>query len=456
MQIRIPHRFKIRDYQLPVASTFDQGLIKRFIDVWHRRAGKDTLWLNLTIKGMLKRVGCYYHVFPTYRQGKKILWEGINAEGMKFMDHFPPELIDGTNNTDLQIQLKNGSLWQIIGSDTCDGDAIVGTNPAGLVFSEYSIQNPTVWDKVRPILVENGGWAAFCYTPRGHNHGYELYQTALKNPALWHASMLTIDQTLRGLNEPRLPGLPVVTREQYLQEIADGMEEDMALQEFYCSFEGSKQGSYYGEWLAKIKQAGQITKVPWDPRLPVFTFWDLGVDDQTTIWFMQHLRDAEYRFIDCYSKNGKGLDHYVKVVNERPYVYDTHYLPHDIDVREIGAPGARSRLETMVSLGIPKKSLHAGECLPVLDGIGAVRTLLPLCWFDEVKCKDGISALQNYMKEWDDRRKKFKDSPEHDWSSHYADAFREFAVNFKSKVAVKPRTPSRRERPTSRGGWMGG
>ena len=164
MKIDIPFNFTPREYQKPLINAMATG-IKRAVCVWHRRAGKDKTAINYTIKEMLKRVGIYYYFLPTYQQGKKVIWDGIDGSGFKTMDHFPKEIIKKKNEAEMKIELKNGSLFQMVGTDNYD--AIRGTNPVGCVFSEYSFQDPQVWDLIRPILRENGGWAIFVYCVTG-------------------------------------------------------------------------------------------------------------------------------------------------------------------------------------------------------------------------------------------------------------------------------------------------
>jgi len=175
------HHYFPRSYQIDSLAALDRG-IKRVVCVWHRRAGKDKTFLNFTIKKMQERVGVYYHLFPTYGQGKRTIWDGIGADGKPFLSHFPEQLVKNKNETEMQIQTTNGSIWQVIGTDR-NLDNLVGPNPVGCVFSEYSIQDPRAWTLLRPILRENGGWAIFIYTPRGENHGWDLYQIAQQNPA---------------------------------------------------------------------------------------------------------------------------------------------------------------------------------------------------------------------------------------------------------------------------------
>ena len=221
MEIKLPHEYTPREYQLPLWEAFDSGY-NRLLQLWHRRSGKDKTDLNLVAREMQENIGTYYYFFPTYSQGKKALWEGIGRDGFKYIDHFPKELLDGKpNESEMKIRYKSGSLFQIIGTD--DVDKIMGTNPRGCVFSEYSLQHPKAWEYIRPILRENKGWAMFNYTPRGKNHGYDLYQMAKNNPK-WFVSKLTINDT------------DVLTEEDMQEERDAGMSEEMIQQEFYCSF----------------------------------------------------------------------------------------------------------------------------------------------------------------------------------------------------------------------------
>jgi hypothetical protein len=205
----------------------------------------------------------------------------------------------------------------------------------------------------------------------------------------------------------------------------DGMSEEMIQQEYYCSFEAPIVGAYYGQLMAVAEKEKRITNVPWEVKLPVNTVWDIGVGDSCAIWFYQQIND-EIRVIDYYENSGEGLPHYAKHLAAKPYVYGKHWAPHDIAVREFTT--GRSRLETARSLGIkflviPKQSIE--------DGIEAVRGIIPRCWFDETKCENGIEALKQYHKDWDDINKVFKESPAHDWSSHGSDAFRYLALSLK-------------------------
>lgn len=423
LNVRLPHDWRPRSYQLKLWDYLEKGG-KRAVAVWHRRAGKDSLSVNWTAVAASRRVGVYWHMLPTQAQARKVIWDGIDKFGRRIVDQaFPSSLIKKTNDQDMKIELINGSIWQCVGSDNFN--SLVGANPIGIVFSEYSIANPAAWDFFRPILAENGGWTLFIYTPRGRNHGARLFDAA-KNSDGWFVQKLGADQTE---TISRMFGeVPPVTKETIDAERSSGMDDDMIEQEFYCSFDAAVKGAYYGKILNGLENEGRIGDVPFDPSKPVYTAWDLGVDDATAIWFFQN-NGPECRIIDYYEASGVGLDHYVKVLKDKPYTYtNKNIFPHDIRVTELST--GKTRLESLASLGVRGKVLKR---LSVEDGISAVRLLLPLCRFDAKKCQSGLEALRQYQKVWDERRGVFQQRPLHDWTSHAADAFRYLALGRKEE-----------------------
>ncbi len=431
--IRIPHNYLPRGYQLPFWLAMSEGK-KRAVKCWHRRSGKDKTDLNFIISHMFPenggRKGTFFHLFPTYSQGKKVMWDGVDSAGFRVMDHFPgfssrqpSGIVARKNETELRVELTNGSAYQIIGTDNID--SIRGTNPVGCVFSEYSLQDPLAWDVLSPILLQNGGWALFNFTPRGHNHAEGLYRMAQQDPD-WYCSKFTVDDTKDD------QGKPVITREQIESErrrlIAQGKSENDAetflQQEYYCSFEGYLEGSYYSEQLRAARAAGRITRVPWRTNEPVFTFWDIGVGDSTAIWFGQRYKHLML-FIDYYENHGQQVGHYAKILHEKPYTYYRHFWPHDGKNRDFSGAEGEDRRATGQRLGIrPIDIVPRGD---VDDGIDSARRLFSQCWFDAGKCAKGLDALASYHKEWDEDRKEFRQKPFHDWASHGADAFRTMA-----------------------------
>lgn len=429
--ITLPYKFTPREYQLPVLEALDSGY-KRAVWVAHRRSGKDKTLINWIAKAMYERVGTYYYIFPTYKQAKKVIWYGMDRSGFKFTDHFPKELRKRTDNQEMLIELKNGSIFQLIGSDHID--SLMGSNPVCSVFSEWSLQNPSAWDYLRPILAENGGTAVFIYTPRGKNHGWTTLQTARMYPDVWFSLVSTVENT-----QAIPPAVLDQERKEILRKDPSGA---LYEQEYMCSFEVPIQGSYYALQLLEADREKRITSVPYDRNTFVHTAWDLGMDDSMTIWFYQTV-GKEIRFIDYLEGSGEGINYYIQELFKKNYIYGDHFAPFDINVQEMGT--GKTRYEVAKSLGIDFKVVKK---MGIDDGIQAVRNILNRCWFDRVKCEKGIDCLMSYHKEWDEANQMFKSHPDHDWSSHGADAFRYFAVSFQDIIS-KGQQSSVARRPTT-------
>ena len=303
MEISVPHDWRPRAYQKALWNYLEKGG-KRAVAVWHRRAGKDLVSINWCAAQALKRKGLYWHLLPTYNQGRKIVWDGMTKEGRSFIEHFPKDLWAAVNNTDMRLELKNGSIYQVVGTDNVD--RLVGSNPLGVVFSEYSLQDPRAWNLVRPIMAENGGWALFIYTARGRNHGYDMFNMASRNER-WFSQRLSVEDT------------KAVPMEAIEDGRSAGMPEELIQQEFYCSFDAPLVGSYYGSLMSKALAEERIKAVPYEPRLEVHTAWDLGMGDSTAIIFFQQ-HGNEYRIIDYYENQGEGIPHYVKILREKDII----------------------------------------------------------------------------------------------------------------------------------------
>lgn len=407
--VRLPFHYHGRPYQLPFWEAAKAGF-RRFVLVWHRRAGKEKTCWNYLIMQACRKVGIYYYFFPHFSQGRKILWDGVDKDGFRLLHHIPLDLIDGSPNvTEMKIRLKNGSLIQIIGTNNID--SIVGTNPIGCVFTEYSLQDPKAWSFIRPILVENGGWAVFNGTPRGANHFKDIYEMAKGNPE-WFSQLLTVRDT------------KIISEEDVQAERDSGMSEDFIQQEFYCSFTLGVEGSYYARYMEAARNEGRTSNVPWDRQSRVYTAWDIGFGDSTAIVFYQ-IAGQEIHIIDYYENHGEGLPHYAGILKEKGYIYADHFAPHDIESHSFSS--GLSAKEVGASLGIRFITLPTLK-LRLEDGIEALRGLFPRLWIDQTRCKQLIKCLENYRKEFDTRLETYKDRPLHDKYSHGADAARYMAI----------------------------
>lgn len=381
------------------------------IGVCHRRAGKTVSHINELVMGALKCDRAnprFAYVAPQLNQAKDIAWT--------YLKEYTAFLQPKINESELWVELPGCKRIRIYGAD--NPDRLRGIYLDGVVLDEFGDMDPTIWTQViRPALSDRKGWACFIGTPKGKNTFYKLWQQAEGDPE-WTRLMLKASET-RLLDD---------------KELADAkkmMSADEYAQEYECSFEAAVRGAYYAHEVNEAERSDRITSVPYDPRLMVHTAWDLGVADSTCIWFFQVL-GRETRVIDVLKGEGVGLDWYARQLQERNYLYGKHYLPHDVEVRELGT--GKSRKEVLGQLGIT-----ATVCpnIPVADGIQAVRMLLPTCWFDKSKCAEGIEALRMYRRDYDEKRQEFRTAPLHDWTSHYADAFRYFAVGHREVSAAR-------------------
>ncbi|HHR6448307.1 TPA: terminase, partial [Providencia alcalifaciens] len=197
------------------------------------------------------------------------------------------------------------------------------------------------------------------------------------------------------------------------------------------AFQQSVEGAYYAKQFRFLYENKRIGTLPDNSHLPVHTYWDIGVGDSTSIWFIREVGE-EFHVIDHYSNSGEGLRHYMKVLKDKGYTYASHNGPHDIDNREFGSD-AKSRRELAregyeIDGQVYSIRFDVVPKLSIDEGIEAVREILPRCVFDEHKCGEGIAHLEAYRKEWNDKLGCWKDKPLHDYTSHDADGFRYFAV----------------------------
>lgn len=416
-------KFIARDYQRPLIEAFNSKKFTRYVVIWPRRSGKDVCAFNLLFRAALKKVAVYYYIFPTYSQAKKVVWDSITNTGEKFLDYIPKELITSTNGTEMKINLVNGSLIQLIGSDNID--SLMGTNPQGCIFSEYALQSPIAYQFLRPILLGNGGWAMFVSTPRGKNHLWELYNIAHDNDN-WFCSKLTVDDTQH------------ISVHEIHKEVAEGLiSEPLARQEYWTDFSMGVEGAYYANYIDRMRVKGQIGVVPHEVGFKVNTSFDLGYDDSTAIIFYQIVGQT-IRIIDCYENSKVGLEHYVNILRQyerdKGYLYGKHFAPFDIAVHELGT--GMSRLEKCRQLGLKfEVKVESGKMksavpnVSIEDGIESVRSALSKIWIDEINCKPLIKAIENYRQEYDIKRKVYVPRPLHDNNSHFADALRYLCIS---------------------------
>lgn len=418
MKVELPNLWTPRAYQEPLWK-YMHGGGKRAIAIWPRRHGKDDAALHFTACAAHERVGVYWHLLPQQNQARKAIWDAVNPHTgrRRIDDAFPKELRETTREQDMLIRFKTGSTWQVIGSDNYD--ALVGTPPIGVVFSEWALSNPQAWSLIRPILLENGGWAVFITTPRGRNHAHRMFQMAEKSED-WFAERLTSGST--GVFTPEALATELA---ELIDERGEGDGQAIFDQEYMTSWSAALPGAYYAPLIDKAEADGRVGFVPYNPQKQVHTAWDLGRNDATVIWFVQ-TNGTGWDVIDYHANTSVGIDHYVKLVKDKDYNYGEHLLPHDAENEElISTTGSIE--DTVKSMG-----LRGVRVVPrtksVANDINEVRQIIPICRFDKEKCEKGLDALRSYRRIWDEKLKAYRDTPLHDWASDPADAFRTFAI----------------------------
>lgn len=445
MRVRLPNGWEPRPYQRKLWSYLEEGGLRADVAA-HRRWGKDDVALHWAAVAAHQRVGTYWHMLPEAAQGKKAIWEAVNPHtGKRRIDEaFPRVLRDSVRNDEMFIRFRNGSTWQVVGSDNYN--SLVGSPPLGVVFSEWALSRPEAWTYIRPILAENGGWAAFIWTPRGRNHATTAFESRKLDKVGWFTLKSSVAET------------NVFTAEQLAREKAELINESGSVeegtakyeQEYEVNFDASAPGAYFATLINEAEKAGRITRVPYDPSLQVFTSWDLGIDDYTAIWFFQQV-GREVRCIDYYETSGEGLQSIVReAISSKPYVYAAHHLPHDVEVRELGA-GGKTRRQTLSGLGL--MHIKVGAAQDPEERINASRQLIPITWFDAEKCALGLNRLRAYRKKWN-RSLAAYTGPLHDHNSHGADAFGEFAVNRRMVQAERKPTGPRVAKSLGPQGWL--
>ena len=400
MQIKIPYTpRKFQNYLHQRIKDYRWSVL-----VCHRRFGKTVCMINhLLMAALTSKVSNprYAYIAPTFKQAKSIAWDYIKQfthkiPGVKF------------NETELRVDLPNKARITLLGSENCDG--LRGIYLDGCVIDEYANVNDRLFPEIiRPALSDRKGFCIFIGTPQGMNNNfYELFQHA-KGADDWFYFKAKASET------------KVVDQDE-LTKAKEVMGENKFKQEFECDWIANIEGSIYGKTLAKMENQRQISRVPYDPSLPVNTAWDLGVSDHSAIIFFQQL-GRSINIIDYHEERGQGMPHFIELVKNKEYIYKDHFAPHDIEVTDFS--NGKTRREVAYQLGIRFKVVPK---LPLEDGIHATTMTLPRCLIDVDHCKKLIDALRHYHRKYLDKNRMFRSKPVHDWSSHACDALRYMSI----------------------------
>lgn len=400
--------------------------------VCHRRAGKTVAAVNDLIRAAVtckSQSPLFGYVAPFRSQAKDIAWG--------FLKYYSKDISTDVNESELRIDLLNGARVRLFGAD--NADAMRGLGFDGIFMDEYGDFKPSVWGAViRPALSDKQGWAVFAGTPKGKNQFWDVWDDATGKLKDEFFSMM-----LKASQSGILPQGEIAALKRQTTE-------DQFEQEYECSFEAAILGAYYGIEMRRLADNGQIRDVPYDPSLPCFTAWDIGHSDDTSIWWFQVINN-EIHVIDFFSESGGGPEKHGRMVMERkipdasgrmvtPH-YEKHFLPHDAKAATYSSNG-KSTIEQLIAIfGFSHVGLAAG--LDLQDGIDAARMTIPHCWFDATRCKDGIEALRQYEREYNEDTKAFRQTPKHNWASHPADAFRYMSISWRDQPIKRITHPER-------------
>lgn len=382
--------------------------------VAHRRAGKTVACIYEAVIRALytpKKNARYAYIAPFFRQAKDVAWV--------YLKQATSGIAQEVRESELRVILPNGAWITLYGAD--NPDALRGIYLDGVIVDEIADCRPSLWGEVLlPTLADRRGWAVFIGTVKGKNHFYDMWENAKNDPS-WFSLLLKPEDT------------EVLSNED-LQELQKQMDEPQYAQEFLCDFTAAVKGTFYADQIQQLEAEGKITPRPlYDPDLPVQCAADLGYTDSTAFWFWQEAPDG-LRIIDYYQAQGEPLNHYIDMLESKPYNYERVWLPHDARAKTLQT--GRSTVEQILETGLP---CSITPNLKVLDGINAVRKILPDCHFDLATTHEGVEALRAYKREFNELTKSFRDKPLHNWASDGSDAFRYLAIVCqRGRVEEKP------------------
>lgn len=426
IEVDLPNGWSPRSYQLdawrylvgPKPDDWTKGG-KHAELIWHRRAGKDDICLHFAAIAAMRRTANYWHMLPEAAQARKAIWSAINPHtGKKRIDEaFPHQLRRATREHEMQIEFVNGSTWQVMGSDNYN--SLVGSAPAGIVYSEWALANPTSRGYLRPILAENGGWQLFITTPRGRNHAYTSVNAAMKEEGAF-AQVLSA-QTTGIFSQAQLDA----ELQAYIDLYGPDMGLSMFEQEYLVSFDAAILGAVLGRWMARARRAGRLREGGvFDPEgAPICVSSDLGFRDTATWWFWQPRQDG-FGLVGYLGRSGLDADEWIEELKvyaqERGFRLGRIWLPHDAKAKTFTTK--YTAMERFLA-EFGSDVVHVVPQTKITDRINAARRVVERCWFDDAACADGISGLESWHFEFDPVTKTFSKEPAHDWASHPGDGF---------------------------------
>lgn len=255
-----------------------------------------------------------------------------------------------------------------------------------------------------------------------------------------------VDMMLRGENLPTgaavvranwsdNPWLPNVLEQERLDCLRDSPEQYPHIWE--GDYATVLAGAYYARYIAEARQQGRIGRVSADPLMTIRAVFDIGGTgakaDAVAIWIVQFI-GREIRVLDYYEAVGQPLATHIAWMRDRGYGKALIVLPHDGKTHDkVYSVSYESALQEagFEVITIPNQGAGAASAR-----IEAARRLFPSVWFNEATTAAGIEALGWYHERKDDVRN-IGLGPEHDWSSHGADAFGLMCVAYEKPPGKK-------------------
>lgn len=418
-ELTLPYQFSPRPYQDRAMNFFDDGG-RRGVYVWSRRSGKDVTFGHQACKAAHERRGTYFHMLPTFTQAKRNFWDAIDDRERRILDQcFPKALRTKTNESEMKIELRCGSVWQLIGADSFD--SVVGSNPVGIVLSEYALIDPRAWQFFRPILAQNNGWAAFIGTPRGYNHFHDQLEIAKREPGWDHS---VIDAIQAG----------IMSREDIDEEIRTGMPEEMAQQEYLVSFSAANVGAILGNRIERAEQEGRIhDEVTHDADgAGIVVSSDIGFRDTAAFWFWQPVPGG-FALLAYDEDSGLDASDWIGRLADQGLRIERLLLPHDARAKTFTS--RHSVLEQFLKAGF---NCAIVPQMRIVDRINAARSTIGKCKFAKQRCAKGLQMLRDWAFKYDEEKKNFSREPNHNYASHGGDAFSYGAQMMEAFVRAAP------------------
>lgn len=374
----------------------------------HRRAGKTVALVNDILYGALQcplRKPQLAYIGPTYTQAKRIAWQYLK-------DYAEPYLSRPPQESELKITLKNEASIFVLGAD--NPDALRGMYLDGTVNDEYAFWRPSVFSQViRPALSDRNGWSVFASTPKGKNVFYDVHADPKnqQDPKEWFK--MTLQASTSGI-------IPL----SELEQLRRSMDAEEFAQEYECSFDAALKGAIYANEVNELFGDERIISGLYDPNLETHCVFDLGYTDATVaLWWQLDPRTQRRNIVRLRATSGVDIFHHISAIHDFPGEVGDVWLPHDARAKNLQT--GKSVVEQFLSEGIKPRLVPAHK---IRDGISAARRVFPTVAIDADDTEDLVEALKCYRREWNDELGFFSERPLHDWSSHYCDAFRYFAL----------------------------